>query len=112
MTNGLNYKDYVGSVQFSAEDEVFYGRILGISDRITFEGDSVASLQKDFHDAVDDYIATCEEIGKEPQKPYKGSFNVRIRPELHRNAAMFAASHNQTLNAFVEKAIENTLNQH
>ncbi len=105
MSELLQYKNYLGSVQFSAEDEVFYGKIVGIEDLINFEGSSVKELKKSFHEAVDDYLETCEELGKKPNKTYKGSFNIRISQDLHREAAIFAAIKNISLNDFVKTAI-------
>ncbi|GMO41721.1 MAG: hypothetical protein Ta2F_17700 [Termitinemataceae bacterium] len=88
MKNYLHYKGYVGSVEFSAEDEVFYGKVAGIKNLISFEGDSVDAITKDFHNAVDEYLSFCNENGNEPEVPFKGSFNVRIGSELHRKAAL------------------------
>jgi predicted HicB family RNase H-like nuclease len=105
MKNALNYKGYFGSVEFSNEDDIFYGRIIGINDHITYEGDSVQSLKQDFMSAVDEYLETCAELGKEPEKAYKGSFNVRIEPALHRQLVNYSYSHGKTLNSAVEEAI-------
>ncbi len=105
MNDILQYKDYYASVHFSSEDEVFYGKILGIDDLVNFEGASVKELKKAFREAVDDYLETCKELGKEPNKTYKGSFNVRIPTDLHKAAAVFAASNNVSLNDFVKTAI-------
>jgi len=108
--NMLRYKDFFGSVEYSANDDCFFGKIIGTTDLVTFEGDSVESLKAAFQDAVEDYLILCQEVGKEPQKAYKGSFNVRISPELHKNAAMLATRKGLSLNAFVEKAIYETVN--
>jgi predicted HicB family RNase H-like nuclease len=107
MKNALSYKGYFGSVEFSDEDDVFYGRIIGINDHITYEGDSVKSLRQDFSSAVDEYLETCTELGKIPEKAYKGSFNVRIEPALHRQLVVYSSSHGKTLNTAVEEAIKN-----
>ena len=107
MKNVLSYKGYYGSVEFSDEDDVFFGRIIGINDRITYEGRDVKSLRDDFQNAVEDYLETCKEIGKEPEKTYKGSFNIRIAPALHKQLVVYSASHGMTLNATVEEAIRN-----
>lgn len=109
MNDILQYKGYYASVHFSADDEVFYGKLLGIDDLVNFEGDSVKQLKKAFHEAVDDYLETCEELGKEPNKTYKGSFNVRISTDLHKEAAIFASVHNISLNDFVKTAINYAL---
>ena len=107
--NYLHYKDYIGSVEFSEEDAVFHGKVIGIKSLLSFEGDSVVALVEDFHNAVDEYYDFCIENGKEPEKPYKGSFNVRIGADLHRKAAMHAITKGISLNAFVEDAIRRTV---
>jgi len=109
MNDILQYKGYYASVHFSAEDDVFFGKILGIDDLVNFEGASVKELKKAFHEAVDDYLETCKEIGKEPNKTYKGSFNVRIPTSLHKEAAVFASILNVSLNDFVKTAINYAL---
>lgn len=109
MTDLLKYKEYYASVHFSAEDEVFFGKVLGIDDLINFEGSSVKELKKSFYEAVNDYIKTCKAIGKEPNKTYKGSFNVRIPSELHKEASIYAASKNISLNDFIKTALHFTL---
>lgn len=106
MNDILEYKSYYAEVHFNSEDEVFHGKIIGINDLVNFEGASVKELKKAFHEAVDDYLATCKELGKEPDKTYKGSFNVRIPSELHRQAALYAALKKMTLNEFVRYAID------
>jgi len=106
MTNNLlKYKDFYGSVEYSAVDECFFGKIIGTNDLVTFEGSSVNNLKKAFSSAVDDYLIMCKEAGKEPQKVFKGSFNIRISPELHKTAAAIASREGISLNAFVERAI-------
>ncbi|MCL1824224.1 MAG: type II toxin-antitoxin system HicB family antitoxin [Oscillospiraceae bacterium] len=110
MNNVLTYKDYYGTVEFSLEDKVLFGRIIGIKDHITYEGRDVDSLQEDFQNAVEEYFIHCAEIGKPPQKIYKGSFNVRIEPELHRQLAVYSALHGISLNSTVEKAIKTFIN--
>jgi predicted HicB family RNase H-like nuclease len=111
MSDILEYKGYYASVHFSAEDDVFYGKLLGIEDLVDFEGTSVKEIKKAFHEAVDDYLETCKSIGKEPNKTYKGTFNVRISPEQHKAAAVYAASKNISLNEFVKDAIQYALSQ-
>jgi len=105
MNDILQYKNYYASVHFSADDEVFYGKVLGINDLISFEGSTVKELKKALKDAVDDYLDLCIEMGKSPDKTYKGSFNVRVSSKLHQEASLFAAVHNLTLNDFVKTAI-------
>ncbi|MCD8225283.1 MAG: type II toxin-antitoxin system HicB family antitoxin [Clostridiales bacterium] len=109
MNNTMNYKGYVGSVEFSEKDGVFYGKVMGIRALLSYEGETAKELVEDFQGAVDDYLELCEAEGIQPEKAYKGSFNVRISPELHREAAIFAASHQISLNSFVENAVSNEL---
>src|SRR5882724_1085499 len=109
MNDILEYKGYYASLHFSSEDEVFYGKLLGIDDLVNFEGASVKELKKAFHEAVDDYVETCRELGKEPNKTYKGTFNVRLTTDLHKQAAVYAAMHNISLNDFVRTAIDYAL---
>jgi predicted HicB family RNase H-like nuclease len=105
MSNIITYKDYYGSVEFSAEDEVFYGKVLGINDLVSFEGKSVASLKASFREAVNDYLETCKQMGRQADKTYKGSFNVRVTPDLHKEAAIIARKKSMTLNEFVKFAL-------
>ena len=109
MKDKLIYQDFIGSVHFVAEDELFYGRVEGINDLVTFEGESVQTLKKSFQEAVDDYIQLCQEAGKDPFKSFKGSFNVRIDPDLHRKAFEQATLSGLTLNQFVKQAIEKAI---
>ena len=109
MNNTMEYKGYVGSVEFSEEDALFYGKVLGIRALISYEGTNAAELVTDFHGAVDDYLELCAQSGTEPEKAYKRSFNVRISPELHKQAVIAAMSHNMSLNSFVETSIQQAL---
>ena len=84
MSNTMEYKGYVGSVEFSQEDSVLFGKVMGIRALISYEGQTVQELVNDFHDAV----------------------NIRISPELHRRAALYATAHQTTLNRVVESALE------
>ncbi|HXL59004.1 MAG TPA: type II toxin-antitoxin system HicB family antitoxin [Chitinophagaceae bacterium] len=111
MNDILQYKGYYAEIHFSAEDEVFYGKLIGINDLVNFEADSVKALKKAFNEAVEDYLKTCKEIGKVPDKTYKGSFNVRIPSELHRQAVIFAAIKKVTLNDFVRYALDLTISK-
>jgi predicted HicB family RNase H-like nuclease len=106
MKDILRYKDFIGSVHFSAEDDCFYGKLEGIDDLVTFEGQDVQTLKKAFQEAADDYIEICRSMGKPLQKSYRGSFNIRITPELHKRAAQKSLMLGISLNQFVQKAIE------
>ena len=104
--NTLTYKGFIGSVYFSEKDNVFFGKIEGINGLVNFEGDSVKELTNAFHEAVEDYLAYCEEEGIAPQKSYSGSLNVRITPETHRQIAILAKQTGVSINAFIKQALE------
>ena len=103
--NTLKYKGYVGSVAYSEPDLVFFGKIEGIDDLVNYEGESVTELTAAFHEAVDDYLAYCEDHGLKPEKSYTGTFNVRISPRAHREIANLASEEGISINAFVKKAL-------
>jgi len=109
MKDVLTYKDYIGSVHFNAEDEIFFGKIEGIEDLVTFEGNTVQELKAAFEEAVLDYIDLCQKHSKELEKSYKGSFNVRISPDLHRKIKRTAIKKGMSLNQFIQKAVEDEL---
>ena len=88
MSDLLSYKNYNGTVEFSKEDNCLFGKVIGIKSLISYEGASVKELEQDFHNAVDEYLEDCKERNIEPEQPYKGTFNVRISPELHRTIAI------------------------
>jgi predicted HicB family RNase H-like nuclease len=109
MKDVLTYKGFIGSVHFDAEAGVFFGKVEGVRDLVTFEGKDVDELTSAFRGAVEDYLVLCSEAGKEPMKSFKGSFNVRIPPSLHVKAAIRAAERKISLNQFVKEAIETHL---
>ena len=105
----MEYKGYLGMVEYDAEAKIFHGDIINTRDVITFQGTTVKEIEKAFKDSVDDYIAWCKEDGVEPEKPYSGKFNVRLSPELHRQIAILAKKKRISLNSLVEKAITNEI---
>lgn len=105
MGNILTYRGYTCAVSFDAEGGYLYGAVSGIRDRIYFESESAREVASSFHRAVDDYLAFCAEKGKSPEKPFKGTFNVRVGSELHELAALKAAEKGESLNQFVAEAI-------
>lgn len=105
----LEYNGYHASVEFDAEDKIFVGEVFGITDSLNFHGESVSELEEMFKQCIDNYLEVCEKIGKEPDKEFKGSFNIRITPELHKRAALEATNQKITLNQYVLNAIESSL---
>lgn len=103
--NHLEYKGYTGTIEYSKEDNLLYGKVLGIKGLISYEGQTGEELENDFHSAIDEYLADCKEQGIKPEKPFKGSFNVRISTELHRKAAIIAMREKTSLNNFVAESI-------
>ena len=107
MNNTMEYKGYLGSVEFSPKDNLLFGKVQGIRSLISYEGTNASELVSDFHESVDEYLAACEEEGTAPEVAYKGSLNVRFKnPETHRRAAIYAITHDQSLNSFIEEAVE------
>ena len=110
MNNIMQYKGYIGSVEFSEKDGLFFGKVQGIRSLISYEGTTAAELVSDFHESVDDYLFLCEEEGTVPETAYKGSLNVRFKnTDIHRRAAVYAIMHEQSLNSFIEEAVEDKL---
>lgn len=94
----MMYRGYAAKIEYSDEDGCFVGRVAGINDVIGFHAESVKELRTAFEEAVDDYIATCEKVGRAPQKPYSGKLMLRVPPEVHARAAMMAEAHGMSLN--------------
>lgn len=107
--NTLEYRGFNGSVEFDADDGVLFGKLLLINDLVTYEGQSVDEIRQAFQEAVEDYIAQCQQAGKEPNKPLSGVFNVRVGVELHRQAALRAAHDRVKLNQVVVRALQSYL---
>ncbi|MCY4222081.1 MAG: type II toxin-antitoxin system HicB family antitoxin [Thiotrichales bacterium] len=109
MSNMLEYRGYLGSLLYNDEDEVLHGRLEFIRDLVTYEGQDARSLKNAFREAVDDYLSLCEQEGREPDVPLKGSFNVRPGRELHRRAMLYAHRQGMSLNAVVTGALRRML---
>lgn len=102
----FTYNGYTGSIETSVENRVLHGKLLFVNDLVTYEAKTLDSLEDEFKLAVDDYIETCAAIGKEPQKPLSGQFNVRISPDLHQKLALKAIQTGKSLNAVVADSLE------
>ena len=105
----IEYKGFIGTVEFDSEAHIFHGEVINTKDIITFQGKSVKEIEKAFRDSVQDYLDWCKEEGVEPEKPYSGKFNLRLSPELHREVAITARKMHLSLNSFVEKAVRDEL---
>jgi predicted HicB family RNase H-like nuclease len=105
----MEYKGYIGIVEFDSDAKLFHGDVVNTRDVITFQGTTVDEIEKAFNESIDDYIQWCKEEGVEPEKPYSGKFNLRLSPELHREIAITAKKLNLSINSFVEKALKDEL---
>lgn len=106
----LEYKGYKGSVEFSKADNGLFGKVLGMSkDLILYEGHTVDELRADFEAGIDSYLAACEADGIEPRRPYSGTLNIRISPEVHSRIALLAQEAGTTINGYIKSALENQL---
>ncbi len=109
MKDVITYKGFIGSVHFAAEDKVFYGKVEGITDLISFEGETVSQLEEGFKYMVDEHIKDCERNKRPLEKSYKGNLNIRLAPELHKKAAHNAALRGISLNQYINEAIRKEL---
>ena len=107
----LEYKGYSGTIEYSKEDALLFGKVLGIKSLLSYEGTTGTELESDFKATIDEYLADCKASGRKPEQPFKGSFNVRIPSELHRDAALKAMELNTSLNSFVSESIRARLMQ-
>jgi predicted HicB family RNase H-like nuclease len=108
----IEYKGYTGVFEFDPSIDAFHGRVVGLRDVVTFQGRSLDDLRREMAESVEDYLELCAEVGKEPERPYRGEFLVRTTPELHRAAAIEAESSGMSLNAWVEETITSVVKEH
>lgn len=101
----MEYKGYIGKVEFDDEANLFHGEVINLRDVVTFQGETVGELRSAFLESVDDYLEFCEERGESPEKPYSGKFMVRVEPELHKAVAMQAKMNHKSLNAWVHDTL-------
>jgi len=102
MSNLLKYKGFFGSCDVSFEDGILHGKIECINDLVTYEAETPSELEVAFNEAVNDYLETCEMLGKEPDKTMSGSFNIRVGSELHKELYLESKNRNDSLNELVK----------
>ena len=107
--NILTYKGYCAKIEYSIEDLALIGKVIGVTDTLVFECDSASEVENRFHEVIDDYLDMCERYGKDPERPCKGTFNVRVPEEIHRKALISATQQGISLNEFVSQAIKAAL---
>lgn len=105
----MQYKGYIGKVEFDDEANVFHGEVINTRDVITFEGQSVAELKQAFKESVEDYRAFCASRGEDPDKPFSGQFMTRIAPDLHRQIDIAARLSGKSLNAWVSEQLQSAV---
>jgi predicted HicB family RNase H-like nuclease len=103
--NILTYKGYQGRFEYDPDADIFHGDVLHLTDVVTFQGRSIDELKTALADSIEDYFDLCEDVGKSPQKPFSGRFNVRLTPELHQKAARTAALEGISLNNWIAHAV-------
>ena len=111
MKNYFEYNGYIGSIEVSVDDNCLYGRIEFINDLVTFQGSTIEELESSFKESVDDYLSTCVAQGKDPDKPFSGSFNVRIGQKLHKEVALAAKKAGTTLNDHIKQVLEKSISE-
>ncbi|MEI6214831.1 MAG: type II toxin-antitoxin system HicB family antitoxin [Desulfuromonadales bacterium] len=103
--NAMMYKGYAARVEFDPDDRIFTGRLAGIDDIVTFHGESVTELEREFQIAVDGYLEMSQQLGKQPQKPYSGRVMLRVPSEIHAAAAIAADASGKSLNQWATEII-------
>jgi predicted HicB family RNase H-like nuclease len=101
----IEYKGYMGAVEYDAEAKLFHGDVLNTRDVITFQGTTVEEIETAFRQSIDDYLEWCRKDGVDPERPYSGRFNLRLSPDLHRKIAAAAKKQQMSINSFVEMAV-------
>lgn len=106
MKDYIEYKGYYGSVHYDPDGLIFYGKLEFIKALVSYEGTTAVNIKKAFYEAVDDYLLLCEKKKIEPEKPFRGSFNIRPGHDLHREVALAALKKDVTINKFVCQALQ------
>ena len=106
----MEYKGYHAKIDYDNEDQIFVGTVIGINDSLNFHGASVSELKDSFRQSIDNYIELCKELGKKPEREYRGSINIRLTPTLHKRAAIHSAEKNISINQFIAEAVNEKCN--
>jgi len=112
MTNTMSYQGYHARIEYDDQDSIFFGRVAGIRDGVTFHAETVDDLRHAFHEAVDDYLETCVQIGKTPERAFSGKLMLRVDPEVHAKAVRAAELAGESLNTWGERALRQASNEH
>lgn len=107
----MEYKGYLGRVEFDEEAGIIHGEVINTRDVITFQGESVAEVKQAFHESIDDYLEFCRTRGESPDKPFSGQFVTRISPDLHRQVNVAAVLSGKSLNAWVAEQLQGAVSR-
>ena len=102
----LEYKGYHAKIYYDARDDIFVGEVFGLNDSLNFHGSNVQELKEMFRQCIDDYLELCQQLGEEPEREFKGNFNIRVQPELHRQLAYNALKEGKSLNQYINESLE------
>lgn len=102
----MEYKGYIGTVEFDEKAEIFHGEVVNLKDVITFQSDSVEGLKREFHESIEDYLEFCRERNEEPEKPFSGKLTLRLKPELHRRLYILSKREKKSLNNLITERLE------
>lgn len=104
--SAMTYNGYAARIDYDADDEIFVGHLAGINDVVGFHADTVSDLKEAFHEAVDDYVATCAKAGKKPEKPFSGKLMLRVDPAIHARSMLVAELQGVSLNQWAETVLD------
>ena len=104
--NSMSYNGYSARIEYDDEDAIFVGHLAGILDIVSFHGVTVEELQTRFHEAVDHYLAVCQERGEQPQKPYSGNLMLRVSPDIHAAVAAVSKIQGKSLNQWAAEVLK------
>jgi len=102
----LNYKGYIGTIEFSDEDDCLFGEVTNINAHIFYEGNNLDELYKDFKESIDDYFEMLKAEGLTPEKPYRGNINIRLQPKTHTEASIKSKKLGISLNKYIDLAVQ------
>ncbi len=106
MPTTMKYKEYVATVEYDDEANLFHGEIANLRDVVTFQGRSVSGLKKAFRESIEDYLAYCAKRHEDPERPVSGKFVVRVTPEIHSRVAGAAVREGVSMNQWVARILE------
>lgn len=102
----MEYKGFIGTVEYDEKVEIFHGEVINLKDVITFQSDSVAGLKREFRESIDDYLEFCRERNEEAEKPFSGKLTLRLEPELHRKLYIRSRREKKSLNHWINEILD------